>query len=131
MKRVLVTGAAGGIGSHLRRLLPPIYPGLVLSDMFKPSDLRPDEKFIEAVASEIDRRAEALEDRLAALQNCLAKLPDVDRNLVLWRYYEDCGIDEIAAKTSRSTEAVYQVLCRIRQKLSECINRQISHAHST
>lgn len=48
MKRVLVTGAAGGIGSYLRELLPPVYPGLVLSDMFKPTDLRPDEKFIEA-----------------------------------------------------------------------------------
>lgn len=48
MQRVLVTGAAGGIGGYLRKLLPPIYPGLVLSDMFAPRDLRPDEKFIEA-----------------------------------------------------------------------------------
>lgn len=48
MQRVLLTGAAGGIGSYLRKLLPPVYPGLVLSDMFKPSDLAPSERFIEA-----------------------------------------------------------------------------------
>lgn len=48
MKRILVTGAAGGIGTHLRRLLPAIYPDVVLSDMFAPRNLRPDEKFIEA-----------------------------------------------------------------------------------
>ncbi len=48
MKRVLVTGAAGGIGGHLRRLLPPIYPDLRLSDLKKPADLGPAEKFVQA-----------------------------------------------------------------------------------
>ena len=48
MKRVLVTGAAGGIGTHLRRLLPPVYPGLVLSDLKRPKDLQPAETFIGA-----------------------------------------------------------------------------------
>jgi uronate dehydrogenase len=48
MKRVLVTGAAGGIGGHLRRLLPPIYPGLVLSDIRTPQNLQPGEVFIPA-----------------------------------------------------------------------------------
>ena len=48
MQRVLVTGAAGGIGGYLRRLLKPIYPGLLLSDLKQPADLGPDEKFITA-----------------------------------------------------------------------------------
>ena len=48
MKRVLVTGAAGGIGTHLRRLLPPIYPDLVLSDLKKPANLGANEKFMAA-----------------------------------------------------------------------------------
>jgi uronate dehydrogenase len=48
MQRVLMTGAAGGIGLHMRRLLKPIYPGLVLSDMKRPDDLGADETFIPA-----------------------------------------------------------------------------------
>ena len=48
MKRLLVTGAAGGIGGHLRRLLPPIYPDIVWSDMKQPADLKPNETFVKA-----------------------------------------------------------------------------------
>lgn len=48
MKRVLVTGAAGGIGAHLRRLLPAIYPDIVLSDIHFPADLGPNEVFRQA-----------------------------------------------------------------------------------
>ncbi len=48
MQRVLMTGAAGGIGTHMRRLLKPIYAGLVLSDMKHPENLGADESFIPA-----------------------------------------------------------------------------------
>lgn len=48
MQRVLVTGAAGGIATHLRKLLKPIYPELILSDIKPPPDLKPDETFIRA-----------------------------------------------------------------------------------
>lgn len=48
MKRILVTGAAGGIGTYLRKLLKPIYPELMLSDLKAPPDLEPDERFIQA-----------------------------------------------------------------------------------
>src|SRR5438045_1404641 len=43
--RILMTGAAGGIGTSLRKLLPPIYPDLLLSDLTKPADLGANEKF--------------------------------------------------------------------------------------
>jgi uronate dehydrogenase len=55
--RILLTGAAGGIGSRLRRLLPPLYD-LVLTDREPPSDLQPEETFIAADladASSIER----------------------------------------------------------------------------
>ena len=45
MPRILMTGAAGGIGTSLRKLLPPIYPELVLSDLKAPADLGADETF--------------------------------------------------------------------------------------
>src|SRR3981189_1214616 len=39
MPRILMTGASGGIGTSLRKLLPPIYPDLLLSDLKAPADL--------------------------------------------------------------------------------------------
>lgn len=48
MKRVLITGAAGEIGSRLRVLLKSVYPELVLSDLRRPIDLASDETFIAA-----------------------------------------------------------------------------------
>jgi RNA polymerase sigma-70 factor (ECF subfamily) len=83
-----------------------------------------DESFVEAVAEEIDRQSEGLERKTNALKYCLQKLPEVHRKMVLWRYYEDCSIAEIALRSQRSSEAVYRLLSRIRLVLSECVTRQ-------
>jgi uronate dehydrogenase len=48
MPRILMTGAAGEIGTQLRNLLPPLYPDLVLSDVKRPPDLAPSETFKSA-----------------------------------------------------------------------------------
>jgi len=48
MKRVLMTGAAGGIGTMIRRPLKARYPGLVLSDLKEPASLEAGETFIPA-----------------------------------------------------------------------------------
>ena len=41
MNRVLVTGAAGGIGTRLRTLLKGVYPDIRWSDLKTPADLAP------------------------------------------------------------------------------------------
>src|ERR1700730_8150741 len=55
MKTVLVTGAAGGIGSRLRGLLKGVYPDIRWSDLRAPGDLAPGETFI---AADLDNRSE-------------------------------------------------------------------------
>ena len=40
-RRIVFTGASGGIGTMIRPLLAPLYPGLVLSDKVEPKDLLP------------------------------------------------------------------------------------------
>ncbi|TMJ72547.1 MAG: NAD(P)-dependent oxidoreductase, partial [Alphaproteobacteria bacterium] len=54
MARILLTGAAGGIGTRLRKLLKPVYPDLRLSDITKPAELHPDETFLAADLARID-----------------------------------------------------------------------------
>ena len=48
MQTVLVTGAAGGIGTRLRKLLDGVYPRMVWSDIRKPSDLASHQTFVAA-----------------------------------------------------------------------------------
>lgn len=59
MRNVLLTGAAGGIATWLRQLLPPLYPGLVLSDMKEPANLKDTERFIKADLTKPAEVAEA------------------------------------------------------------------------
>ena len=44
-RRIVFTGASGGIGTMIRPLLAPLYPGLVLSDKVAPKNLLPSERF--------------------------------------------------------------------------------------
>src|ERR1700722_16736878 len=48
MQSVLMTGAAGGIGTRMRSLLEGVYPRLRLSDLKAPADLKSDEEFVAA-----------------------------------------------------------------------------------
>ena len=48
MERVLITGAAGDIGSRLRVLLKPVYRELVRRDRVQPAELTADENFTAA-----------------------------------------------------------------------------------
>ena len=53
MDTVLITGAAGGIGTWMRQLLKGIYPRLILSDRETPKNLTPEEEFIAADLTEM------------------------------------------------------------------------------
>ena len=48
MKKVLITGASGDVGTRLRKLLKGVYPEIRISDIKKPADLRADEEFVQA-----------------------------------------------------------------------------------
>ena len=48
MQNVLITGAAGDIGTRLRKILRGVYPHLRASDLRKPADLAPGDDFIPA-----------------------------------------------------------------------------------
>ncbi len=61
MNTVLMTGAAGGIGTRMRTLLKGVYPELRLSDIAAPQDLRPDEEFVAAQLSDIAQVERVLE----------------------------------------------------------------------
>lgn len=60
-RKILFTGAAGGIGTMTRPLLAKLYPGLVLSDRVPPKDLLPGERFVAADLTKPDEVAAAVQ----------------------------------------------------------------------
>jgi RNA polymerase sigma-70 factor (ECF subfamily) len=81
--------------------------------------------FLEAVAAEIDRVSDTLADRSEALHECLKRLPENQRRLVLLRYYEDHDIAAIAKETDRTEAAVYKLLSRLRAALNDCVKARL------
>jgi len=61
MARILLTGAAGDIGTRLRKILKPVYPDLRLSDIKRPADLRDDEAFMPADLARIEEMERIVE----------------------------------------------------------------------
>ncbi len=72
-----------------------------------------------------DHRAEAQQQATAAaLQQCLARLPEREAAAVRMRYQEGKGFDEIGAILGGSNAAMRNLLCRARSRLRECMGRE-------
>jgi len=66
-----------------------------------------------------------LDGRRTHLQECLAGLPEDQRGLLRGYYFDDESIDTLALRLSRSKEAIYKSLQRIRHALQQCIERKV------
>ena len=65
------------------------------------------------------------ETEVGILRDCLQKLPEKSRVLVQLYYYHDVGTPEIAGQLAMKADTVCRALSRVREKLRECIQRQI------
>ncbi len=77
----------------------------------------------------IDARLAVLEPEMTLrsekLRECLAKLPEGQRD-TLHRYYsEEESVEALALREGRSVEAIYKLLQRVRRALLECIERGV------
>lgn len=82
-----------------------------------------------ALDRELERRAgesAVLEnDRLGCLQACLEAVEGPARQILDWRYSEECPLSDIANRTNRSIGAIKKQLFLLRQKLHECVERKL------
>ena len=81
---------------------------------------------VEAMATAFERTEGAESSWLAALHECLKKLPQKARQLLKLRYEDGLPGDEIGRRTGQARGAVYQALWRARAALERCIRRQLS-----
>jgi RNA polymerase sigma-70 factor (ECF subfamily) len=80
---------------------------------------------VEAMAQDVETVAAEFEERRQALGNCLEKLKTEQRDVLHAHYLTGRTVREIADATQRSESAVKMTLLRLREQLSDCIQRQI------
>jgi RNA polymerase sigma-70 factor (ECF subfamily) len=73
-------------------------------------------------------QAAAHEERERHLAECLAHLPHEQRRVLDGYYVEEQSVDALAQRHSRSAEAIYKMLQRIRHALLECMERKTMEA---
>ena len=64
--------------------------------------------------------------RAAALQACLAKLPEAQRELVERRYAPGGSVQRIAERDGKSVGAISQTLYRLREALRNCVQQTLA-----
>ena len=82
--------------------------------------------FVEAVDRGMADKRDQMDDLHLALETCLGKLDEADRELVQRRYRPGATIKAIATEDNRSQWSVYRALSRIHQALYYCIHRRMA-----
>jgi RNA polymerase sigma-70 factor (ECF subfamily) len=70
------------------------------------------------------------EEEIGVLRACLQKLPEKSRELIDLYYYGDASTPEIAAQLDMKADTVCRALSRVRDKLRECIQRNLNEGGS-
>lgn len=68
-----------------------------------------------------------LNQRAAALQDCIQKLREKDRNLIDQVYRDQMPVKELAETTGAAVQTLYNRLNQIRHQLTHCIERTLSY----
>ncbi|QJW97702.1 sigma-70 family RNA polymerase sigma factor [Frigoriglobus tundricola] len=87
--------------------------------------LLPDEILEALEARWAEPVGDSISDRGEALHGCLGQLTPSARELLQMRYAERLPVAEVAARLSRTVDAVYQMLSRIHRALRECVERKL------
>ena len=82
---------------------------------------------VETAFSEADEDADdKWQRRQQALDDCVAALPEKSRRLLSLRYDGRKSVEEVARTTGQSFDAVTKSLYRLRQALTDCVERKLS-----
>ncbi len=76
---------------------------------------------LELLAAEAQAEIDELSELRAALESCLQKLPERQRQLLVERYQPDQTVGEIARRWNRPVQTIYTMLKRSRMRLLECV----------
>lgn len=84
------------------------------------------DEVLEAVARTTEETREESDRARNALAECLQKLNERDRRMVLTRYERGSGVERAAMVSGRSLQAAYKALMRIKQVLHDCVTDRLA-----
>jgi len=61
------------------------------------------------------------------IQFCLQRLPEAQREIIYWVFFEDMSLARTAEQTRCATGTVKSRLFHAKTKLADCINRRLNH----
>lgn len=80
--------------------------------------------FLESIAAEVSETVDELPRRQVALRECLKKLDDPTRKLLLRYYSGEQTAQQLGQELGRTGAAVRQSICRARRQLAHCIEAE-------
>lgn len=89
------------------------------------------EDVMQAIAQSHEEISDELKLREAKLQECLSELTGHDLSLLRRRYSDDATIKSLSAETGKTVKSLYRRLDRIRELVSDCIDRKLRSASAT
>jgi len=83
------------------------------------------DSMLQLISEQLLTHSDYYQERLHALDGCIASLRGHHRDILNHRYQAGMSIEAIAEASQRTPTAVYRMLSRIRQALYECVDRKI------
>jgi RNA polymerase sigma-70 factor (ECF subfamily) len=90
------------------------------------SPLSFDDRLLAVLAAERLDDLRYHDERVAALDACLAEVPEKDRALLEAAYIAQTGIARMAAQLGRAPQTLYNRLNTLRRKLAACVERRLA-----
>lgn len=87
-----------------------------------------DQDLIDVVAKTASHLSDELDDRHAALEQCLERLHQRDRGLLIARYEPGGSVEEAARRSGRTVQTAYKALARLRKLLLDCVTTKLVQA---
>lgn len=87
-----------------------------------------DDQLIDLIAEESVSRSDNFEPHLGALAECLSRLPESRRRMILRRYQPGGSLEALSQECGRSVGALKQTMYRIRVALRQCVESRLAAA---
>ena len=92
----------------------------------RPESLGLEPEVLDLISEEWAAHAQPEGQRMGALRDCLASVPEKSRQLLHLRYFDGHSCDEVARQVGASVEAVYQRLSRLHRQLKQCVDQRLN-----